>query len=56
MNVRDSGTAVKDIREIKLFMNAGPRLLARGVAGATWVTLPSALEAEKACINMRIED
>ena len=37
-------------------MNAGPRLLARGIEGAAWVTLPSALEAKKACVKIRNED
>ncbi|MGV2388227.1 MAG UNVERIFIED_CONTAM: hypothetical protein LVR29_07530 [Microcystis novacekii LVE1205-3] len=56
MDVRESGIAVKGVREIKLFMNAGPRLLARGIEGAAWVTLPSALEAKKACVNIHNED
>ena len=37
-------------------MNAGPRLLAHGIEGAAWVTLPSALEAKKACVNIHNED
>ena len=56
MDVRESGIAVKGVREIKLFMNAGPRLLARGIDGAAWVTLTTAPEAEKACGNIHNED
>ena len=56
MDVRESGIAVKGVREIKLFMNAGPRLLARGIEGAAWVTLPSALVAKQACVNIHNED
>jgi hypothetical protein len=46
----------KAFEKFKLFMNAGPRLLARGIEGAAWVTLPSALEAKKACVNIQNEE
>ena len=56
MDAGEIGIAVTGVREIKLFMNAAPRLLARGIEGATWVMLPSTPAAKQACVNTRNED
>ena len=54
--IRESGIAVKGVRSIRLFLNAGPQLLARGIQGEGWTVLPQALANKQACVNIQKED
>ena len=56
MQTRESGIAVKGVRNIRLFMNAGPQMLARGIQGEGWTVLPAALAKTQACVNIQNED
>ena len=56
METRESGIAVRGVRGVRLYMNAGSQMLARGIQGGAWTVLPEALANKKACINIQNED
>ena len=56
MEVRQSGIAVQGVREIRLWINAGRMLLARGVEGDGWVEIPDSLRGKGAVVNIQNTD
>ena len=44
MELRESGISVTGVREVRLWINPGARLLARTVEGGGWVGIPDSLK------------
>ena len=56
MELRESGISVTGVREVRLWINAGARLLARTVEGDGWVEIPGSLNRKMAVVNIQNAD
>ena len=56
IELRESGIAVPGVREVRLWINNGARLLARTVEGEGWVEIPDSLRRTNAVANIQNTD
>ena len=56
MELRESGITVIGVREVRLWINAGQRMMARNIEGEGWVEIPDSLRRKQAVVNIQNTD